>query len=148
MTWFTFLGRWQGDFSWKMTGWIFLEDDRVTILGRWCGYFSLKMTWSFFSEVQFGALIACWIFSKFVASMNSQRHPIAHPHGWAMGCLLWVQCLVHVICLSLYCCIQLLWAHKRHPIAHSHRWAMGWLLSVQWSRFYVCHCIAVFNIVL
>ena len=34
------------------------------------------------------------------------RHPIAHPWGWAMGCVLWVQSLPHVWSLSLSCDVE------------------------------------------
>ena len=33
------------------------------------------------------------------------RHPIARPWGCDMGCLLWVPNLLHVLCLSLKCCM-------------------------------------------
>ena len=31
------------------------------------------------------------------------RHPIAHPSGWAMGCLLWVQSLIYSLQLPTSC---------------------------------------------
>ena len=34
------------------------------------------------------------------------RHPIAHPHGQAVGCLWGIQSLVHALSPSPYCCIQ------------------------------------------
>ena len=34
------------------------------------------------------------------------RHPIAHPWGWAMGCLLWVQTLIYTVPLSPLCHVE------------------------------------------
>ena len=33
-------------------------------------------------------------------------HPIAHPLGWAMGCLLWVQIMIYVMPQWLKCCMK------------------------------------------
>ena len=36
----------------------------------------------------------------------TKKHPIAHPWGWAMGCLLRIQCLTYVMALSMWSCMQ------------------------------------------
>ena len=33
------------------------------------------------------------------------RHLIAHPWGWDMGCLFWVQALIYILLWSLQCCM-------------------------------------------
>ena len=40
-------------------------------------------------------------------SDNHNRHPIAHPKGWAMGCLLWViWSMIYALLLRLVHCIS------------------------------------------
>ena len=53
-------------------------------------------------EMQCGAVITP---SKF-STILLKRHPITHPWGWGMGCLLSVQSLIHVQPQSLHYCIQ------------------------------------------
>ena len=37
---------------------------------------------------------------------HHNRHPLARPLGWAMGCLLWVQALIYILPKSLQCCMH------------------------------------------
>ena len=37
---------------------------------------------------------------------HRKRHPIAHPLGWDMGCLLWIKTYIHILPLSLQWCVQ------------------------------------------
>ena len=48
--------------------------------------------------IQCGAVITRSIFTQILT-----RHPIAHPWGRAMGCLLWIKPLMHILSHSLFC---------------------------------------------
>ena len=108
--------------------WVFLI--RLTILsGTYCVNFHRC-----FSLPTCPWLIIIW---------THKRHPIARPHGWAIGCLLWVFLIkltillgVHFIYFhrwfSLHICpwLIIIWTHKRHPISRPHGRAIGCLLWV------------------
>ena len=69
--------------------------DVLMLLTHW----GLKIFWHLMKIkekilIQFSTILFLSIFIKV-----SQRHPIAHPHRWAMGCLLWDQCEIYVLCL-------------------------------------------------
>ena len=47
----------------------------------------------------------CVTWPKWVMNPHN-RHPIAQPWGWDMGCFLWVQALIHVLLQSMEWYIQ------------------------------------------
>ena len=59
-----------------------------------------------------------------------KRHPIAHPLGWAMGCLLWIQIRIYVLLQPLQWCVQKAsyiglcynstWLYQKHLIRYGY----------------------------
>ena len=64
--------------------------------------------------------------SPVVKKKTHNRHPIAHPYGWAMGCLLWVQIMIYVLPLQLplqlYAILCNMWRHYNET----------WLYHIEW----------------
>ena len=54
------------------------------------------------ATIQWGTFIT----PLFLLTNAHKRNPIAHPSGWAMGCLLWVQTLIYILPQSLQWCMQ------------------------------------------
>ena len=44
--------------------------------------------------------------NEYILQNPHKRHPIAHPLGWALGCLLWTQILICFLLQLLQWCIQ------------------------------------------
>ena len=82
-----------------------------------------------------------WLWLGYFHPNTHNRQSIAHPHGWAMGCLLWVPCLVYYLCqrcipfsvilghANMWSLMKLVMflqnAQNRQPIAQALGWAMG-----------------------
>ena len=87
----------------------------------------LQYMWQFAKKIQFLPLCQCWRepndVAHSVAKYNTvryrynvvnflknicERHPIAHPLGWGMGCILWIQHLIDILLELLQLLMQYL----------------------------------------
>ena len=77
-------------------------------------FFFFQWLWSHWVySIRLWLIIPMW---SFLINNQIRRHSIAHPRGWAMRCILWVQNVINVqtlLCIMLLpCCMQ------NHVISH------------------------------
>ena len=53
-----------------------------------------------------GNTVRCRYYAVDFLQNLHKRNPVARPSGWAMGCTLWIQILIHILLQTLQWCIQ------------------------------------------
>ena len=74
---------------------------------NWLFLASSIQYWSCYSVVICNTVWCCYNTVNFLANIH-KWHLIAHPTGWGMGCLLWVQPLINILPEFLYLYMQYL----------------------------------------
>ena len=75
----------------------------------WCCFYFFGLLYFLPNAVQWYHNVV-----NFLQNPN-KRHPVAHPLGWAMGCLVWIQTLINILTQSLH------WPFYVEPCYHSTR---------------------------
>ena len=79
----------------------------MTCLGTWGSFLDACFWW--LKIITYSAVIL-WR-NEFSIKYTYNRHSIAHPGGWALGCRLWVQYLIYV---SYYIAVLTHWGRVTH----------------------------------
>ena len=81
---------------------MFSMQDRHALVSRWTRF---QLPVSIECQRIIHTLQCRYNVVNFLTNLRNE-HPIAHLWGWDMGCLLWVQTLIYVLCQSVQHCIK------------------------------------------